>query len=113
VAYIGTAPQNTTIALKGLKEEIERLSEVLLTPEELQGAKNKLLGQYALGKQTNSEVAQLYGWYETLGLGIEFDQEFQEKISKITPEIAQQVAKNYLLSPYLSIVGPEFALTKI
>jgi predicted Zn-dependent peptidase len=113
VVYIGTAPQNTTIALEGLQGETERLAECLLTPEELQTAKNKLLGQYALGKQTNSEVAQLYGWYETLGLGIEFDQDFQEKINQVTPEIAQQVAKDYLLSPYLSVVGPEFALTKI
>jgi len=33
---------------------------------------NKLLGQYAC-KQTNAQIAQLFGWYETLGLGIEFD----------------------------------------
>jgi predicted Zn-dependent peptidase len=33
----------------------------------LQAAKNKLLGQYALGKQTNAQIAQIFGWYETLG----------------------------------------------
>ncbi|MEA5534391.1 pitrilysin family protein [Crocosphaera sp. XPORK-15E] len=106
VVYIGTAPTNTKIALEGLQQETERLCKIELTPEELQTAKNKLLGQYALGKQTNAEVAQLYGWYETLGLGIEFDQDFQEKIAKITPEIAKIVAQKYLLSPYISVVGP-------
>ncbi|MEA5512367.1 pitrilysin family protein [Crocosphaera sp. UHCC 0190] len=106
VVYIGTAPTNTKIALEGLQQETERLCQIKLTPEELQTAKNKLLGQYALGKQTNAEVAQLYGWYETLGLGIEFDQKFQEKIAQITPEIAQTVAQKYLLSPYISVVGP-------
>ena len=107
VTYIGTAPHNTNIAIEGLQQETERLCEIELTPEELQTTKNKLLGQYALGKQTNAEVAHLYGWYETLGLGIEFDQKFPDLINNITPEMVQKVAKDYLLSPYLSVVSPE------
>ncbi|MDJ0601677.1 MAG: pitrilysin family protein [Crocosphaera sp.] len=110
VTYIGTAPHNTNIALEGLQQETERLCEVELTPEELQTAKNKLLGQYALGKQTNAEIAHLYGWYETLGLGIEFDQKFPELINKISSEMVQKVAKDYLLSPYVSIVSPEIIM---
>ncbi|MDJ0581635.1 pitrilysin family protein [Crocosphaera sp.] len=107
VTYIGTAPHNTNIAIEGLQQETERLSEVELSPEELQITKNKLLGQYALGKQTNAEVAHLYGWYETLGLGIEFDKKFPELINNISSEMVQKVAKHYLLSPYLSLVTPE------
>ena len=70
VTYMGTAPENTEIAIALLQEEVERLTKIELSESELQGAKNKLLGQYALGKQTNSEIAQIYGWYESLGLGI-------------------------------------------
>ncbi|MGB5596950.1 MAG: pitrilysin family protein, partial [Crocosphaera sp.] len=110
VTYIGTAPHNTNIAIEGLQQETERLCDIELTPEELQTSKNKLLGQYALGKQTNAEVAHLYGWYETLGLGIEFDQKFPEIIATITPDMVQKVAKDYLLSPYLSVVGPEMII---
>lgn len=106
VIYMGTAPGNTAIAIDGLRSEAERLCETELTPEELQAAKNKLLGQYALGKQTNAEIAQLFGWYEALELGIDFDSRFQEEISNITPEIAQKVANQYLRLPYLSLVGP-------
>ena len=106
IAYIGTAPQNMEIALEGLRTEIERLSQEQLTEIELQGAKNKLLGQYALGKQTNGEIAQIFGWYESLGLGLQFDQQFQQKVEQVTPEIAQQVAQRYLTSPYVCIVGP-------
>jgi predicted Zn-dependent peptidase len=106
IAYMGTAPQNTEIALEGLKAEIDRLSESQLTEAEVQGAKNKLLGQYALGKQTNGEIAQVYGWYESLGLGLQYDQEFQQQIEKITPERVQQVAQRYLTQPYVCIVGP-------
>ena len=107
VTYIGTAPENRNIAIEGLKRETERLCDIELTPEEVQTAKNKLLGQYALGKQTNAEVAHLYGWYETLGLGIAFDQQFPDIINQITPDRMQQVAKDYLLSPYLSVVEPK------
>jgi predicted Zn-dependent peptidase len=89
-----------------LEKEVKRLCNQELTFQELQTAKNKLLGQYALGKQTNAEFAQLYGWYETLGLGIQFDREFQEKIAQVTPDLAQKVAQKYLQNPFISIVGP-------
>ena len=107
ITYMGTAPTNTEIAIEGLSTEVERLSQETLSEEELQGAKNKLLGQYALGKQTNGEIAQTYGWYETLGLGVEFDRTFQATIPPITPERVQQVASKYLTQPYISIVKPE------
>jgi len=104
---MGTAPSNTEIAIEGLSTEVERLTQVTLSESELQGAKNKLLGQYALGKQTNGEIAQTYGWYETLGLGVEFDQNFQATIPPITPSKVKEVANQYLSQPYISIVKPE------
>ncbi|NEQ33906.1 MAG: insulinase family protein, partial [Leptolyngbya sp. SIO4C5] len=110
VAYIGTAPANTAIALEGLQFELERLRTVSLIPEELQTAKNKLLGQYALGKQTNAQVAQLLGWYETIGLGMEFDQQFCEAIAAVTAEQAQAVAAEFFAAPYVSILGPAEAV---
>jgi zinc protease len=110
VAYMGTAPENTAIALAGLRTEIERLRSTLLTPEELQTAKNKLLGQYALGKQTNSQIAQIFGWYETLGLGVAFDADFQAAITAVTVETAQAVAQRYFIDPYISLLGPATAV---
>jgi zinc protease len=107
VVYMGTAPENTEIAIDGLRTEVERLVSVPLTADDLQVAKNKLLGQYALGKQTNSQLAQIYGWYESLGLGIEFDTEFQSNISAVTSEDALRVANHYFIEPYLSVVGPQ------
>ncbi|MEM9275626.1 MAG: pitrilysin family protein [Cyanobacteria bacterium P01_F01_bin.143] len=106
VTYMGTAPENTEIAIALLQEEVARLSTIELSESELQGAKNKLLGQYALGKQTNSEIAQIYGWYESLDLGIDFDQDFQEAIAKVTSQEAKSVANKYLVNPYISVVRP-------
>jgi zinc protease len=106
VVYMGTAPENTAIALEGLHDEIERLRAHKLSESELQICKNKLLGQYALGKQTNAQLAQIYGWYETLGLGIDFDTDFQKLVNAVTVETAWEAACQYFVEPYISLVGP-------
>jgi predicted Zn-dependent peptidase len=113
VAYMGTAPENTAIALEGLQTEIDRLRVTPLTGEELQAAKNKLLGQYALGKQTNAQIAQTFGWYETLGIGIDFDTLFQKQVAETTADAVQEVAQKYLTVPYVSLVGPAGAVDKL
>ncbi len=110
VVYMGTAPQNTRVAVEGLKAEVDRLREGVLTPEELADAKTKLLGQYALGKQTNAQIAHICGWYEILELGLEFDDEFVEAISSVTLSDAKMVADRYLSEPHISLVGPEAEL---
>ncbi len=108
VTYMGTAPNNLEIAKQGLSDEVARLRESTLSIEELKTAKSKILGQYALGKQTNTELAQLYGWYETLGLGTNYDFIFPEQIEAIQLEDIQRVANQYLTDDCLStsIVGP-------
>lgn len=105
VLYMGTSAQNIEIGIKGLETEVKLICSELLSLEDLQIAKNKLLGQYALGKQTNSELAQLYGWYETLELGIEYDQKFPQLITEITVSQVQEVAQRYFTDYYLSVVG--------
>ncbi len=108
ISYMGTAPENVEIAKQGLYQELQRLCEVPLTDDELQASKNKLLGQYALSKQSNGQLAHLFGWYQTLNQGIEFDESFQNQISTISSEQIQTVAQKYFtIEPYLSLVGPE------
>ncbi|MEL6471100.1 MAG: pitrilysin family protein [Cyanobacteria bacterium J06623_4] len=106
VAYIGTAPENVSVALAGLQHELNRLKTTPLTPSELQVSKNKILGQYALGKQTNGQIAQTLGWYEILGLGMGFDQAFQEAIAAVTIEDVQAAANRWLVEQSLSVLGP-------
>ena len=112
VVYMGTAPENTSIALEGLRTEVELLGHAEVTANSLQAAKNKILGQYALGKQTNGQIAQIYGWYEILGLGIDFDREFQELITSVTAQDALKSAQQYLQQPYISLVGQEGAINQ-
>ena len=110
VVYMGTAPENTQVALSSLRTEVDLLFTAQLEEDALQAAKNKILGQYALGKQTNAQIAQLYGWYEILGLGINFDRDFQETIASVTAGDALAAAYRYLREPYVSLVGQEEAV---
>ena len=110
VVYMGTAPENTAIALDGLQTEVDRLRSTRLTPEELQSSQNKMLGQYARGKQTNSQLAQIFGWYETIGLGVEFDTRFQQEVAAVTSEAAQEAANRCFVEPYISVLGPAAAI---
>jgi zinc protease len=105
-AYIGTAPQNVPTAEEGLRRELEQIREIPLTDEALQAAKNKTLGQYALGKQTNSQIAQLLGWYEILGMGADHDERYPDLIGQVTAEDVKRVGQTYFTEPVVSLVGP-------
>jgi len=113
VVYMGTAPENTTTALAGLRREVDLLSSSKLEESALQTAKNKILGQYALSKQTNGQIAQIYGWYEILGLGIAFDQKFQEDITALTPVETINTAAKYLKEPFVSVIGQKEAINRV
>ncbi|WP_287131275.1 pitrilysin family protein [Candidatus Cyanaurora vandensis] len=107
ITYIGTSPQNLAIAEDGLRSEALRLAHTPLTPDELRVAQNKLLGQYALGKQSSAQVARLWGIYEVLGLGLDYDQQYAPRVKAITTEEVQRVASQYFTpGPTVTIVGP-------
>jgi zinc protease len=106
VAYMGTAPENTRIALEGLQTELERLKQAPLSDAEVETSQSKLLGQYALGKQTNAQIAHIFGWYELLGAGVEFDLQFQAAIAALTSPEIQTTAQRCLEQVYVSILGP-------
>jgi zinc protease len=111
--YIGTAAENTAIAQDLLQAEIQRLASQPLSETELSAAKSKFLGQYALGKQTNHQIAHTFGWYESLNLGIDYDRRFPELIQAVTPESAHRAAHRYFGEPFVSRVGPSSALNPI
>ena len=104
--YMGTANEKVSMAINGLQGEMARLCVAQLSEEELADTKTKLLGKYALSKQTNGQLAYIYGWYESLGLGWDFDQMLNKSINALTTEKIEDVAVKYFDQPYhLSVVG--------
>lgn len=106
--YIGTNPDNIKAVIDGFDEEATRISTELVSEDDLQAAKDKLIGQFRLAKETNLSQSFYLGWYETIGKGYLYDEKYPEKIQQVTAEQLKEAAMKLFESPYsLSIVAPE------
>ncbi|MFI3300680.1 MAG: pitrilysin family protein [Candidatus Gastranaerophilales bacterium] len=105
IVYIGTNPRNLDFAQEKMFEEIHNLKNEFVGTKELQDAKNKLIGRYVLSQETNLEKATKIGWYDTVGLGYEFGDSYEELIDSVTESDIIEVANKYFKDNYvLSIV---------
>ena len=103
--YIGTNPATLEKSKEGLFEEIKKLKTEYVGDKELKEAKEKLLGNYLIGLETNLDKASNLGSYEALGMGYEFNDKYEELINSITDTDIIDVANRYFNDNYvLSIV---------
>lgn len=105
VLYIGTNPATLDKAKKGLFEEINRLKTEYVGDKELKDAKEKLIGNYVIGLETNLEKASMIGKYETMGVGYEFKDKYIDLINSVTDTDIIEIANKYFNDNYiLSVV---------
>lgn len=103
--YIGTNPQTLDNAKSGLFAEITRLKTEYVGDKELQDAKEKLLGNYVIGLETNLDKASNIGWYEASTRGYEFKDKYEKLINSVTDSDIIEIANKYFTDDYiLSIV---------
>ena len=106
--YIASEPKNIQISLKGFEEEVNKLKNEIVSEQELQSAKNNILGKRAYLHETNSQQSHYLGYYELMGKGAEYDREIEEQILKITAQDIKNVANRYLHENYvISLLAPE------
>lgn len=103
--YIGTNPNTLEKAKNGLFQEITRLKTEYVGDKELSDAKEKLLGNYVIGLETNLDKASNIGWYEASTRGYEFKDDYENLINSVTDSDIIEVANKYFTNNYiLSIV---------
>lgn len=103
--YIGSNPQTLDKAKSGLFAEITRLKTEYVGDKELQDAKEKLLGNYVIGLETNLDKASNIGWYEASTRGYEFKDKYEKLINSVTDSDIIEIANKYFTDDYiLSIV---------
>jgi len=103
--YIGTNPNTLEKAKEGLFAEIKRLKTEYVGDKELRNAKEKLLGNYVIGLETNLDKASNIGWYEASTRGYEFKDRYEELINSVTDSDIIETANKYFTDNYiLSIV---------
>ena len=107
IVYIGTNPENLDYAQKRMKEEVFRFKNEFVGSKELQEAKDKLLGQYIIGQETNLDKATTIGWFEASKRGYGFEDEYFKLINSVTESDIIEVANKYFTDNYIvSIVKP-------
>ncbi len=107
--YIGTAPQKETEAVGGIKEQLELLLSDGVTEQEIDRAKNYLVGNFEIGLQQNSSQAAKIAFDELYEIGWEEYHRYPERINSVNAEDVLNAAKKYIdLDKYtLVVVKPE------
>ncbi len=95
VFYLGTDPKKVDLAKSEFNDEIAKLAEEGLTPEELGRAKAKLIGAEAIRNQSNAALCGLSATNEILGLGFDHEKLRRDEIEKVTLEDVKRVARKY------------------
>lgn len=98
------APQNLAAVEKGIAEELSRLLEQGISPEEMAAAKSGMLQEAQVARTQNDhlaamlvknlEIARPMGWY----------QEREARLQALTPAQVQAVLQKYLSADQLSLV---------
>lgn len=99
-AYLGTKPDTYGEAKKVLLEEVFRMKNEEVAPEELTLAKSYLRGMFIMGQESNAGQAGQYAQYEVLGLGFDYGDRYLPGIEKVTGGDIVRVAKKYLSDNY-------------
>ncbi|MYF48464.1 MAG: insulinase family protein, partial [Candidatus Dadabacteria bacterium] len=93
--YIGTAPQKEKEALGAIREQLQLVLNGV-GEQELERAKNYIVGSFEIGLQRNSAQASTVGFDELYGIGTYEYRKFPEKILAVTVDDVARVARKYI-----------------
>lgn len=105
--YIGTEPNNIQASINGFKDEIEKIKTILVSEEELQNAKNNIIGKQQFITETNSQQANLMAYYAISGKPFNYQKTVIENLKKVTSEELKECANKYFTDDFvLAILRP-------
>lgn len=108
IAYIGTSPENTKLAIDGLVNEVRRIVAEPVDQQELQDAKDFLTGSFVFGFESSAQIARFLIQASVYDLGFDYKENYPRYIKAITANDISRVARQYLDSENYSLVvaGP-------
>ena len=104
--YIITSPRQIDKVKSGIIWEIAKLKQMAVSEEELEEAKKCLLGTFIMDHERNKKQAFYLGFYELLGVGYLFDEEYPQKIEAVTSLQIKRVAQRYFQNYTLAVIMP-------
>jgi zinc protease len=97
--YGGTEKTKAEKVRTELLDEIRLMSEKGLSPEEVQRARAKLVGERLLQDQSAATIAFKASLNELYGLGLDYESTLNDRIEKMTVEEVNRVVKKYFSNP--------------
>ena len=95
IIYIGLEAKNVKLAEKRISEMLDEIKSKPVPAAELEETKNYIRGISLLDRQTIGRRAWYAGWWETMGLGADYDKEFLDNLMAVTSKDIQKAAKKY------------------
>jgi len=93
--FAGTKPETVATCEKEIFSELGRLETQGLSEDELDRAKNSLIGQRRVRMQDNAELSLMIGLDELLGFGHEHFQTLDARYQAVTMEDIRRVSRTY------------------
>lgn len=103
IAYISSAPQKTEDSLNGIREVVKSV-ENGISKEEINIAKEKIIGHYLLDLQTREKQAYYIGWFETIGFGYKMYKDYINNIQKVSEKDILEAYKKYIPKGNIAVV---------
>ncbi len=94
----------TDSAVVAFLDELHRIRNTKVSPQELQTAKAKYVGNFVMALERPSTIARYALNIETQDLSKDFYKEYLQKINAVTAEDVQRAAQKYFLADHARIV---------
>lgn len=107
ILYIGTKPTTIEEAHAGLLEEADYLKRVLLNEEELNRAREYVIGKFLMGHQSLGQRVGNMGWWEDTAGDAALDATWTDRLRAVTAEQIQAAAQRWWVEPTMAILRPE------
>lgn len=106
--HAGVTVGRTQEAVEVIMQEFKKIRDEVIPKEELQKAKDFLLGHFAIGLETSEDVADYFGFQELLHDKILQPKDYIAKIKAVTTEDIQKVLKQIMKQDKLNLalIGP-------
>ncbi|TKJ41796.1 hypothetical protein CEE37_04295 [candidate division LCP-89 bacterium B3_LCP] len=109
---MGCSDENFPIAVKGILQDLDAFLREPISKEILNTAKNDEITRNRMSYQTNRSISEGYGYWETVGLGYQFFEEFPNLINEVTAHQVEKAARKYLSAERYQLVNVGTAKVK-
>jgi predicted Zn-dependent peptidase len=104
--YIGTKPESLDTARDGMRAIFEGMRAERVPADELERAKNYIIGKFLIDHQTNARRGYYLGYFETMGLGAAMDEAYPARIASVTADQVVEAARKYITAPTIVELVP-------